>query len=211
MTLIKHSQKGMTLIEVMIAATLMATIAVLSASSLRLALNAWGKTKQQDNHFAEFQNAEAFLRRQLEQAKELSLTSRGITKKSFLGDRKSIKFVSRLRIGSAGAGLYLTEFRIKEHNSEISLIFSYHIWREDKWDSNITTEIPEKAKTVELLNKIQKADFKYYGKGTHNEDRWYENWNNLNQMPKLVKFRIKMASTTPEINIIIPIHTSENE
>ena len=85
------------------------------------------------------------------------------------------------------------------------LIFSYRLARPEIQDFE-TKEAPDER--VVLVEKLENAEFAYYGKQKkekEKEARWYSRWGYRENLPLLVRLRLKTVSLVwPDL--VIPIY-----
>ncbi len=184
-------QTGFTLIELVIAITLMGLTLVALYSGLRLGLNSWDSGEQRAEEINRLRAAQEFLRRQLAQSMTVYQTNEQQEQTVvFVGGRDRIEFVAPMLTHLGQGGLY--RIRIETADGRLWLRWRKYV-RDD-------AEAGEQQETV-LLDKVSAVDWAYFG--TDPEDQsgqkpssppsWRSEWTIAGQRPLLVRLNLNLG------------------
>jgi len=194
-------RNGFTLIEVLIAMTLLSLMVVLLFSSLRTAAQSWNIGEEKVSEVNTKAVVYQFFRTRLMSIKPVMLLpderdpTRGL-QQAFQGHERSLRFVGALPAASARKGLQLFTIAPDREDSS-TLLVNLVPFREIDGDSNPADDHPEV-----LLKNIADLTFSYFGK---TEDvatlQWRNEWTLADRLPALIKvsIRLKDGSYWPDM------------
>lgn len=176
-------QTGFTLLELVVAITLMGLVLVVLYSGLRLGLNSWDRGEQRAEVTNRQRLVEEFLRRQLAQ----SMTVYRFNDKQektvvFAGQPGNIEFVAPMLAQLGQGGLYW--LRMDVANGQLRLHFRPYL----PHDPNAG----EERESV-LLEGVSALEWSYFGLEKENEvdpPRWRSDWNSIERRPVLVRLNL---------------------
>lgn len=181
--------KGFTFIELMIAITIFAVVAVALYSSFGAGISVWNKGEKEiifnqdmrvafDDFGKDFKNIVNY------KNDDLNF--------NFIGGKSSVQMLTRLMTGGRPNLFVVSYFTKEEENGSISLKRAYA-----DYTKNYVID-PLKAETV--LSNLGEADFSYvYGTGDENNPyEWRDSWNEQDKIPRGVKFSLKLKSLNNE-------------
>ncbi len=183
--------KGFTLIEVLIAMTLLGVMVVLLFSSLRIAAESWEagetKTAQVNQKAVVYQ----FFKRHLSAIRPLPMLENEAVDleneslQAFAGYPQSLRFAGALPASSARKGVQI--FRIfPDPNKTSTLLVSLMPYRQ-------TEGQPVEEPPVVLLEGMAELKFAYFGKTEEAaEDLWLDEWIQADRLPRLIKISIRL-------------------
>lgn len=183
---------GFTLIEVLIAITLLGTIMVLLFASLRAAGKSWGSGE--DKIAAANQKAVVyqFFKRHLSAIRPLPMPNRedplGVesTEQAFMGLPQSMRFVAGLPAASTRKGLQIFTIQANPANPAIIQVglMPYR-------DSEADVQFAEPP--VVLLEDVADFRFSYFGKAEDVDEMvWRSEWTEAERPPSLIKVSIAL-------------------
>lgn len=207
MKLSRH--KGFTLIEVLIAMTLLGVMVTLLFSSLRIAAESWNAG---ENKVAEV-NTKAvvyqFFKRHLTAIRPLprlnndqSVAEDG--RQMFQGFTRSLRFVAALPAASARKGLQV--FTIAPDPTKSStLLVSLVPYRQTEANQGVSSERPEV-----LLENIEKLRFSYFGRTEEaSVAAWHDEWM-FDLLPSLIKVSIQLSDGSYWPDMVFPLKITQS-
>ena len=190
MTSRKRHERGFTLLEVMIAMTLLGLLMVALFGGLRLGVRAW---KTGDRHAEETTRVEAvhrFVRAQLSQAHRLPwIDEDGREHEAFEGGSQAVTFTTLLPEHLAMDGFHLITLGLAGRGGE-RLVVSWRPFRSDM--STIADELGVQETT--LADGVLDVQFSYFGRTKKDGPRgWHERWDDSVGLPSLVRMRVGLT------------------
>lgn len=190
----RYAGEGFTLIEVLIAMTLLGIMVVLLFGSMRICAESWEKGEikiEEVNQVAVVYN---FFQRHLSAAKPLwdDFTVAGERSFTFQGNSEFVQFVSGFPASAGRAGLQLFTIKAQEEDQEqiikVSLVPFY--------PSVEGEALPREE--VTLIKNVSKFSLAYLGANETQDDAaenlWQEEWLNQETQPRLVKIHIELEN-----------------
>jgi general secretion pathway protein J len=196
---------GFTLIEVMIAMTLMSIMMVLLVSSLRTSAESWEIGEKKISQVNENAVVYHFFRRHLSSAKPFSnINEHGEQAFSFQGDADSLQFVSSFPASASRKGLQLFEIeRIRKNQGSIQVTISPFFPLTDG------QELQREEET--LIKQVSDLKISYFSREKPDESgAWQGRWKDKQVLPELVKIKIELNDDRywPEFIISLKITTA---
>jgi general secretion pathway protein J len=190
---------GTTLIELLVALSLLALIAVLLLGGMRLGLRVWDSGGDRQVFEQRLERTDAFLRQLLGQAGRaappvstpgadaIAAPTPPIVKAGFLGEADRLHFIALLPYQLGSAGKY--EFELARHSSAEggNLVLG--------WRRNIgSAEDADQPTQTVLLGDVRSLRFAYFGHLT-NESRsaWHDRWADPTGLPALIRLDMSLA------------------
>lgn len=184
------SGQGFTLIEVLLAMTLLSVMMTLLFVSLKICAESWEKGEKKIFDVGEIAGVVNFFQRHLVVARPLW---NDFTKEerlfSFQGDRQSLQFVSSFPASAGRAGLQLFTLRLLNENRQnvikVTITPFYPVAEGDEWLTEEET----------LIKGVSGFSLAYFGQEAgETESRWLDQWRERDQLPKLVKIKIDLEN-----------------
>lgn len=188
MTTTRYSRQaaGFTLLELIVAITLMGLVLVVLYSGLRLGLNSWEGGEQHAEATNRLRLTQEFLRRQLTQ----SITAYQINEQqqrviAFAGRPDEIEFIAPMLAQLGQGGLY--RVRIEAADDRLWI----------RWRPYLPSdpEAGEERKTV-LLEGVSAVEWAYFGSeqdsSPESPAQWHANWANTQRRPQLVRLNLHL-------------------
>ena len=217
--MIRQTSRGFTLIEVLIAMTLLSVMVVLLFSSLRTAAESWNAGESKIAEVNTKAVVYQFFKRHLTTIRPMPMLSNEQktfpkaqqddlqNQQAFQGFRQSLNFVAALPAASARKGLQV--FNIASDSANRStLLVTLTPYRQTDIDVNAEPDRPEV-----LLEDIADFKFSYFGKTEDMADqKWHDEWKMADRLPRLIKVTIQLAdgSDWPEMVFPLKINHSTN-
>ncbi|QBQ53539.1 prepilin-type N-terminal cleavage/methylation domain-containing protein [Nitrosococcus wardiae] len=181
-----HSCQGFTLVELLIAMTLVGMMLVILFSGLRLATRSWEAAEQKLEVVEKQRVIEGLFRRQIREQKLLFFNDpeQGQTM-TFAGTAEAMQFVAPLLTRLGLGGLYWITFEVVKEGGESHLMMS---WRPYRPEGQETTGREREV----LLEAVEEIAFSYFGKKAVGEaPEWYERWEDTQRPPQLVRLQVR--------------------
>lgn len=211
----RWNANGFTLIEMLIAISLLGIMVVLLFASLRIAAESWNSGEAKISEVNKKAVVYQFFKRHLSNVKPLPAIQDNPTQQSqeqdaqeppklaFQGLPQSIRFVSALPAASARKGLQIFQVELDPRQPSI-LKVTLSPYRQT--ENNSADPEP-----VVLLERIKNFKISYLGSATDANDgtgSWLDNWQDAAQLPKLVKVGIALEDGSFWPDMIFPLKIS---
>jgi general secretion pathway protein J len=197
-------QTGFTLLELLIAMTLMGLVLVMLYSGLRLGMRSWDIGELRAEKVNETRLVQEFIRRQLKQSmtvfRQDETEGRVV---EFVGGEKTLTMVAPMLTYLGLGGLYVIQFDVVETDGTGYLRMRWHPYRPVITEADLTDEEDE---STTLLAGVSDLQWSYFGAEQPDRDPdWYAQWENIQQRPLLVRLRVVLQEETwPELVAELP-------
>ena len=184
------ASKGFTLIEVLIALTLLSIMVVLLFTSLKICADSWEKGETKITAVNEIAVVYNFFQHHLATAKPLFNTSAtGEKSFSFQGNSQSMQFVSAFPASAGKLGLQLFSVSLLEEDNDQFINVALVPFINLAEDENPSKE------EVTLIKHVNEFKLSYFGsEDGMTEGSWNEEWVDKAVLPGLVKINITLAN-----------------
>lgn len=202
-------ENGFTLIEMLIAISLLGIMVVLLFASLRTAAESWDKGEEKISQVNKKAVVYQFFKRHLLTAKPLPPFSNqqtqpdqqqditALTQLEFRGLPQSIHFISALPAASARKGLQIFNVGLGvEDPTILKVALTPYRQAEDPG--------PDEEPTV-LLEGLKEFTISYFGESGEGGSAWQDAWQNAERLPKLVKIHIALRDGSFWPDMIFPL------
>jgi general secretion pathway protein J len=182
--------KGFTLIEVLIAMTLLSIMVVLLFSSLKICADSWEKGESKITSVNEIAVVYNFFQRHLSVAKPLWNDLSGEEKIfSFQGKAQSLQFVSDFPASAGRSGLQLFSLELQQEDNDqvinVTLTPFVPAAEGEEWHKEEVT----------LIKHVSEFTLAYFGSDDEvSEGTWHDEWLDKSVQPRLVKINIKLEN-----------------
>ena len=200
--------RGFTLIEVLIAMTLLSIMVVLLFSSLKICADSWEKGESKITDVNEVAVVYNFFQRHLSIAKPLwnDLSEEEKTF-SFQGKAQSLQFISAFPASAGRSGLQLFSLDLQEEDNEqvikVTIKPFFPVAEGEEWHKEEVT----------LIKHVSDFTLAYFGSDDGvSEGSWEEEWLDKEVLPRLVKINIELENGIfwPEMIIDLKITGTTN-
>ena len=198
-------QYGFTLIEVLIAMTLLSIMVVLLFSSLRICAQSWEQGENKITEVNEVAVVYNFFQRHLSSAIPLwdDFTKKEERTFSFQGKKQSLQFVSAFPASAGRSGMQLFSIEQQQEDDEqvikVTLTPFFPAAEGEEWQSE----------EVVLLRHVSDFSLSYFGVAVDDggENSWQDEWLERDAQPQLVKISINTENGVfwPEIIIELKV------
>ena len=203
-------ERGFTLLELLIAMTLLGLLMLGLFGGLRLGARVWeaGDTRSVDR--ARVEAVQRFVRTYLGQARPLAGADRtGDDTIAFIGRRDRLDFATVLPPHLSTGGFAHAALSLAERENGYGLIFEHQaLQRRDDGRAELTRL--DEAENAVLLDNIEEIEFSYFGQRNRDEDaRWTDRWDDDQGLPLLVRVRVVFPESDrrvwPDLTIALKI------
>ncbi len=193
-----RNARGFSLIEVLLAATLLAAGMALAFTSLRSAGESTARAEAMAQRSERLRAVQAFMRRQLGDALPLAARRDAGNGREypFIAATDSVTFVAPMPGYLSRGGPYVQTFRLVRGNGGMQLEFEHRLLTPD---GPIDPERPPEV----LLEGIRRGGFDVRAIGDNGEPTpWAPRWEEANRLPRLVRLQLELEdprATWPEL------------
>ncbi|MEM7024310.1 MAG: prepilin-type N-terminal cleavage/methylation domain-containing protein, partial [Pseudomonadota bacterium] len=180
-------ESGFTLLELLVAITLLGVLMAALFGALRLGNKIWDTGEARLDAIARVQVVQDFLRRQLAQTVPLDEPSEGSS--VFLGAKDSVRFVSFLP-EHLGGGVSLLELALAapqngaEHGNLVIRINPIDL------DTEAVSEADAEERV--LIEQVEALELAYFGAARPNaEPIWWQEWEAQQTLPRLIRMKLQ--------------------
>jgi prepilin-type N-terminal cleavage/methylation domain-containing protein len=188
------SDKGFTLLELLISITLVATIVAIATGALRLGYRSISSGEKKMESLERFRSSLYIINSQISSAIPLSFDRQGIKQVYFAGSEDFVRMATNYSIWGGQRGHVIVEYRVAiENNGTRSLYASENL---------VGTEKPRETKLLQGLNGIY---FEYFLQDRTEElgGKWISQWSDTTTVPE--KIRLRLIQGRKEISLTIPM------
>ena len=192
---------GFTLVEVLIALTLLGIMMTLLMSTFRAGAKSWDAGEKiasaTENQFV----VHNFLRSYLENAHPLvdDFTDENESEFSFQGTESSVVFVAGLPANQDRGGLWRFALGIEKNGRSNDLVVLVEPFFPE------LDEDAELSETLTLLSNVETFKLSYFGKGevTDQDEGWNDDWEEKTELPSLVKIELQLKEQKQWPDIVV--------
>lgn len=186
---------GFTLLELLLAITLLAVIVLVLAGGLRFGARAWEAGSTRGNEIARLEVVQSFLRRQLAGATPLRpIGPRESRHYAFDGTPERLRFAALAPPQFGVGGFYEIELALEDDPDDASgrrLVLTARLYHPEMAEPPSEEEIL--AHSV-LLEGVTAVEFRYFGRRIRREEpAWTGAWQGTTLLPRLVDLRVTFA------------------
>jgi general secretion pathway protein J len=205
-----RSAMGFTLIEVLIAMTLLSIMVVLLFSSLRICAQSWEQGENKITEVNEVAVVYNFFQRHLSSAIPLwnDFTKKQDKTFSFQGKKQSLQFVSVFPASVGRSGQQLFSITQQEEDNEqvikVTLTPFFPVTEGEEWN----------REEVVLLRHVSDFALAYFGPtDAGSENSWQDEWLEKDVQPSLIKISINTANGIfwPDMIIALKVAGASND
>lgn len=197
----RRRQAGFTLLELLVAMTVLGVLTGLLASGLGFGARVWERERGQLDMSAEMQLVQDVLRRMLAQAMPLSAPPEdgGTQEASFVGRENAIEFLGPPPAQSLAGGIYAYRLATEPATGGERLILEWRIKppQPSRARLRVTNAEPAEQEKLQarheivLLDHLGGAKFAFYGPPEDGgKPTWRNDWQNATTLPQLVRVHV---------------------
>jgi len=185
------AQSGFTLIEVLIAMTLLGLIMVMLYQAMNLGSRSWNYAEATATEVAEMRDSYGFIRKQINRIQPLRQapgSPQSKADKAFLGEHEALRFIANLpnNIGIAGPVIHVLEVERGDNGVQMRLKLTM-----DHPDAEWELTAEDDSIGYVLFSGAEEVTFEYFGaKGLSQNPDWHDRWTEDNSLPELIKLSV---------------------
>ena len=173
----KHRQLGFTLLELLIAMTLMGLVLGLLYGGLRLGARSWDAGEQRAERLNEMQAVHDFIRRQIRQSLEVFHNNRQGRVLAFQGESQRLLIVAPMLQYLGQGGLYFIEFDVLQNVDGDALRMRWYPFQPGDPDEREGDIDLQDAEETILLSEVADVKWAYFGINSVGEKPdWFDEW-----------------------------------
>jgi general secretion pathway protein J len=192
----KHTAaaRGFTLVELVIALSILGVLSLLLVNGLRLATRTWDAVEQRTTDAHQGHLIAIFLQRQIELAQPLRVSRDASPKHiSFVGQHHALRFVAPLPGHLGAGGMYWFALGLADGGTSQRLVLSYWLFQREDWERFGAAD----AEQAVLLEGVKNLQLEYLEPATAEAPaRWVSNWEPEDRLPRLIRVQITTVSTS---------------
>ena len=195
---------GFTLLELLVAMTVLGVLTGLLATGLSFGTRIWEREQKQLEQWAELQMVQDVIRRTLGEAWPLNAPTSAGTEAAaegiaFVGTDTSVEFVGPPPAQSLAGGVYQYGLLSRAGPGGVSLVLTWRLrdpeatQQKGKRRDGARARQNETAegKEVVLVDRLANAEFSYFGAGDEDvKPRWRDRWRDASKLPLLVRVQV---------------------
>ena len=179
--------RGFTLIEVLLAVALMATIMALAYGGLRASTRAAHRGEEIIANVQNMRMVHQFVRRQLNQVLPLAYFSDPQDRISFEGDSNKITFVGSMPGYLGAGGPQVQSLSLESGDAGLELVLR-HLPLAGSYDGDL-----ESTEAIVLLEGIERGEFSFLGRDDLGELReWTSRWEEVETPPESISLALEL-------------------
>jgi general secretion pathway protein J len=203
-----RSQRGFTLIEIVVAMAILAVMMALLYSGLSFAMRSWDVGEATGRRIADRRIGENYLRRELSELFPMRWKDPMTLKFAFDGDRQSLHFVSARPAEVTMGGLSLVGLAVEQGASprERNLVMRRAMPDDAAKDFGPL----DAAKPIVLLEDISEVSFAYFGsENDFTNPQWFDTWSFPGRIPEMIRVSMRAGDGTALPDMIVRMALAE--
>lgn len=204
------SARGFTLIEMLLALTLLAAMMVMVYTGLNLGVRAWNAGDAHVTEASHLRIVQGFLRRELAQVFPVRWRGIAESKIAFEGAKTELKFVTALNLdaGLHDGGLQWARLALAE--DEEGRGRALYLFREPFDIQAKDFGGLDKAKPVRLMGGLEGIEISYFGSDNDvNDPAWSSEWTSALRMPRLIRIHFNTGRGRPLPDLVVATQLGE--
>lgn len=198
----ERTAAGFTLLELLVALTLLAVVMSFLVSGLRLGARTWNAGVARSEQAEEFRTTYRVLRQMLGSMRADIVNAGGQPEYVFAGEARRMRFVAALPQSAVGQGYHVIWLQEVEQDDGAALRL---YWRPF---GGSEAELPEQddEQSAELVGGLQKVSFSYFqSAGPGQNEAWLDGWESKDDLPVLVRVDLRGVRGIDWPEIVVPI------
>ncbi len=186
------NDQGFTLLELLMAVTLVAVIVLITAGAMRLGSRAVSASEKRIEVLERYRASLYIVDAQIQSQVPLTTEDDGVKKNQFRGDSRRMSFTTNYSIWSGTRGYVAVTYRVESGGPGTLALYASE-----------QTSGMENKKEAKLFDYCSDIHFDYYFKGVEDEGQWTDQWTDEYAIPE--KVRLSLAFGKKKIALVIPV------
>jgi len=193
-----NSQKGFTLLELLISIVMLVVIVVILAGALRLGFRSVDSGERKIESLERTRVSLSIMDSQIESQIPLTYQEEEATNYYFTGDRSSLQFSTNYSIWGGQKGYVVVTYTVSPEENGKAILYAFE---------NIVGT--EEKKETKLLDSFDDIYFEYFYKGPTDEvGKWVEEWTDTSTIPE--KIRLHLVNGKKDLPMVIPLRAGRS-
>lgn len=202
----RRRQGGFTLLEALVALTLLALMLAVLGGSIRFASQSRETAAARIDSMDNMRIAQDFLRQTLAQAHPKRWAKAVGRPYVLRGERDEVSLAAPLTARVGVGGLFLLKFSLVDTGNRSSKAKNLVVSR--IFPEPDAQEMPDfsNAETTVLAENIAELEFQYLGRDNPNSDPiWQDDWREGGRMPEAIRVRVRPVTGPPWPDMVVPL------
>lgn len=200
---------GFTLIEVVVAMTLLGIMMLLLYAGLSFAMRSWDAAEVAGTRATDQRIGANFLRRELGETFPMRWKEPAMLKFAFEGKPRTLRFVSSRPAGLQAGGLSLVGLAVEDEGGRRRSLVMRRAMPDDEAVDFGPLERTEEKPTV-LVSNVRDVAFDYFGaQNDFTDPDWVDEWPYPSRMPLMVRVRVTLGDGTPLPEMMVKLMVGE--
>ncbi len=190
-------QAGFTLLELLVAITLLSMLSVMMYGGLQFGTRVWERRSEDGGKQSQVLVVQDVLRREISQAVSLFYRDRRQqTAVAFAGTERELIFGGPVPAALGAGGRHLIKLHLDQSDAGENLVLAWQAFVSESSDLSFG----EGAEAEVLLDDVAGLQISYFGRPNQNSPaRWSPQWQNKTDLPRLVKIEVAFADDDPRV------------
>jgi general secretion pathway protein J len=190
---LRTEEHGFTLLELLVAITLLGLLMAALFGGLRLGARVWETADTRLDASARLQIVQDFIRQRLAEALPLEVppperADVGVAEPLFLGTLEAVRFAGMMP-DHLGAGVYLMELASAKPGRPDGTIDLVLRWRPFELNDETVEEVEPEVRV--LIENIEALELSYFGTiDPEQPPDWWQAWEDPPELPRLIRLRV---------------------
>lgn len=183
-------QRGSTLLELLIALSLLALLTALLTGGLHTAIVVWEKSTTRMDASDDFRVVREWLARQIRQARPLRTPATPAGHSAFYGSRDQVSFIVASPAHRGEGGLYRLTLQAQRSGAGTALVLDYT----PIYPGSGTQKAVQDSKQRVLLEGLAGVRFSYFGRRHQDAPiKWHDTWHGIVFPPRLIRISLRAS------------------
>lgn len=190
---IQYSNRGFTLLELLISIVILVIIILIIAGAMRLGFRSVDAGEKKTESLERFRTSLNIINSQIQSLLPITLSEEGTQQSNFTGSRQSMHFSTNYSIWGVQKGYVEVSYDVSYEDTGKQALYA---------SENIMGT--EGSKEIKLFDALDEIYFDYFYKDpTEEEGKWVEEWTDTLSLPE--KIRLHLIKGKTDFSLIIPV------